>query len=130
MRNYPLDTASTVQFHDDGTGLDSVCQTIVGPAVAGVVWHVQQLVTSTTSTGIEFGISELRVYRGTNEIASARHGGSWSGDNDVSEEDFRLRSGEKLLFVWRHGDVNAADPAKVAAYATIVIRGEVEDNSR
>lgn len=130
MIKYPLDTASTVQFRDDGTGLGSVCQTIMGPAVAGVVWHVQQLVTSTTSEGLDFGISDLRVYRGTNEIASARHGGSWSGDNDVSEEDFKLRSGEKLLFVWRNGDLNAGDPTKVAAYATIVIRGEVEDSSR
>jgi len=85
-----------------------------GPERYGEQWRVTRMVTNITP--ITAGVNtRLDVYRNS-ETPSQMVDGTYTAEQNVSETDIGLRSGEKLVFVWSGGTPNSI--------ATIILTGE------
>lgn len=83
----------------------------VGPTRAHENWRVKQLATSSTSGAA----TQLKVYRNV-ESASSLLDQTARGNGDVSECNYDVPSGQRLIFVWNGGTVGTT--------ATCAIEGD------
>lgn len=83
-----------------------------GPSVYGIDWHISRLVTNSDSPTI----CELSVYRNS-ESPTTKEDHTFIGNDDSSETNIVLRSGESILFVWSNGTTGS--------HATAIISGEI-----
>lgn len=112
MATLPLLASANATFISDGVGGSVARVPHLGPRRYGTTWHVTHMVSTTNSVVP----SQVRVYRNI-ESPTTIVDGSDSANQDTSETDITLGSGEFLTFVWTKGDIGAI--------ATITVSGEM-----
>lgn len=103
----PLNEQVNMTSADDGTGV-AVATASVGPSRFGDMWNVKLMTTYSTSTTDV----ELRVYRNV-ESPGSMVDSTYAGRSATSSCDIWLKTGERLVAVWRKGDIGAQHSLRI-----------------
>lgn len=97
---------SSVSLNESVTaqaGADGIARVVMGPLRSFETWEVTSTTVASTSSAL---VPTCKLYRG-GEAPSNLFEGTFSGNLDITDTLYKLRSGEKMVAVFQGCDVGA-----------------------